>query len=355
MSDTRKYGQSNGHLGTLTEGTLKVGDSVAANVDEQRRARIRLNHSATHLLHAALREVLGDHVAQKGSLVNDKYLRFDFSHTEAVKPEQLRRVNEIVNAQIRRNLPVETSIMDLDEARENGAMALFGEKYDQKVRVLTMGDFSVELCGGTHASRTGDIGLFRITSESGTAAGVRRIEAVTGQTALESVFTQDAQLHEIAHQVKANNSNLNEKVRSLVEQVRSLEKEVQQLQDQQAAQESSSLAAKAIDIKGVRVLVSELKNAEPKLLRTMVDDLKNQLGSAVIVLGTANEGKVSLIAGVTKDLTNKVKAGELISVIAGQVGGKGGGRPDMAQAGGTDPAALPAALAGVEALVSAKL
>ena len=355
VSDTRKYGQSNGHLGTLTEGTLKVGDSVAANVDEQRRARIRLNHSATHLLHAALREVLGDHVAQKGSLVNDKYLRFDFSHTEAVKPEQLRRVNEIVNAQIRRNLPVETSIMDLDEARENGAMALFGEKYDQKVRVLTMGDFSVELCGGTHASRTGDIGLFRITSESGTAAGVRRIEAVTGQTALESVFTQDAQLHEIAHQVKANNSNLNEKVRSLVEQVRSLEKEVQQLQDQQAAQESSSLAAKAIDIKGVRVLVSELKNAGPKLLRTMVDDLKNQLGSAVIVLGTANEGKVSLIAGVTKDLTNKVKAGELISVIAGQVGGKGGGRPDMAQAGGTDPAALPAALAGVEALVSAKL
>ncbi|MBS0910172.1 alanine--tRNA ligase [Tatumella sp. JGM118] len=355
VSDTRKFGQSNGHLGTLTAGTMKVGDRVIAHVDEQRRARIRLNHSATHLLHAALREVLGDHVAQKGSLVNDKYLRFDFSHTEAVKPEQLRRVNEIVNAQIRRNLPVETRIMDLDEAKANGAMALFGEKYDQKVRVLTMGDFSVELCGGTHASRTGDIGLFRITSEAGTAAGVRRIEAVTGQTALESVFTQDAQLHEIAHQVKANNSNLNEKVRSLVEQVRSLEKEVQQLQDQQAAQESSSLAAKAIDIKGVRVLVSELSNMEPKLLRTMVDDLKNQLGSAVIVLGTANEGKVSLIAGVTKDLTDKVKAGELISVIASQVGGKGGGRPDMAQAGGTDPAALPAALAGVEALVSAKL
>ena len=355
VSDTRKYGQSNGHLGKLASGTLKVGDNVTANVDEQRRARIRLNHSATHLLHAALREVLGDHVAQKGSLVNDKYLRFDFSHTEAVKPEQLRRVNEIVNAQIRRNLPVETNIMDLDEAKANGAMALFGEKYDQKVRVLTMGDFSVELCGGTHASRTGDIGLFRITSESGTAAGVRRIEAVTGETALESVFTQDAQLHEIAHQVKASNSNLNEKVRSLVEQVRSLEKEVQHLQDQQAAQESSSLAAKAIDIKGVRVLVSELSNTEPKLLRTMVDDLKNQLGSAVIVLGTANEGKVSLIAGVTKDLTDRVKAGELISVIASQVGGKGGGRPDMAQAGGTDPSALPAALAGVEALVSAKL
>ncbi len=355
VTDTQKYGKSNGHLGRLTHGSLRVGDSVAAQVDEARRARIRLNHSATHLLHAALREVLGDHVAQKGSLVNDKYLRFDFSHPEAVKPEQLRRVNEIVNAQVRRNLAVETDIMDLDAAKANGAMALFGEKYDQKVRVLTMGDFSVELCGGTHARRTGDIGLFRIISESGTAAGVRRIEAVTGESALETVFAQDVQLHEIAHQVKANSSNLNEKVRSLVEQVRSLEKELQQLQDQQAAQESSSLATKAVEINGVKLLVSELRNTEPKLLRTMVDDLKNQLGSAVIVLGTASEGKVSLIAGVTKDLTDRIKAGELIGVIASQVGGKGGGRPDMAQAGGTDPAALPAALAGVEALVSGKL
>ncbi|ARU93189.1 alanine--tRNA ligase [Tatumella citrea] len=355
VTDTQKYGKSNGHVGRLTRGSLKVGDSVTAQVDEARRARIRLNHSATHLLHAALREVLGDHVAQKGSLVNDKYLRFDFSHTEAVKPEQLRRVNEIVNSQVRRNLAVETDIMDLDAAKANGAMALFGEKYDQKVRVLTMGDFSVELCGGTHASRTGDIGLFRIISESGTAAGVRRIEAVTGESALETVFAQDLQLHDIAHQVKANSSNLNEKVRSLVEQVRSLEKELQQLQDQQAAQESSSLATKAVEVKGVKLLVSELRNTEPKLLRTMVDDLKNQLGSAVIVLGTVSEGKVSLIAGVTKDLTDRIKAGELIGIIASQVGGKGGGRPDMAQAGGTDPAALPAALAGVEALVSGKL
>ncbi|WP_294910835.1 alanine--tRNA ligase [Tatumella sp. UBA2305] len=355
VTDTQKYGKSNGHVGRLTRGSLRVGDSVSAQVDEARRARIRLNHSATHLLHAALREVLGDHVAQKGSLVNDKYLRFDFSHTEAVKPEQLRRVNDIVNAQVRRNLAVETDIMDLEAAKANGAMALFGEKYDQKVRVLTMGDFSVELCGGTHASRTGDIGLFRIISESGTAAGVRRIEAVTGESALETVFAQDQQLQDIAHQVKANSSNLNEKVRSLVEQVRTLEKELQQLQDQQAAQESSSLATKAVEIKGVKLLVSELRNTEPKLLRTMVDDLKNQLGSAVIVLGTASEGKVSLIAGVTKDLTDRIKAGELIGIIASQVGGKGGGRPDMAQAGGTDPSALPAALAGVEALVSGKL
>ncbi|MBS0878765.1 MULTISPECIES: alanine--tRNA ligase [Tatumella] len=355
VTDTQKYGKANGHIGSLTSGILRTGDKVSAHVDEQRRARIRLNHSATHLLHAALREVLGDHVSQKGSLVNDNYLRFDFSHPEAVKPGQLRRVNEIVNAQIRRNLAVETDIMDLESARANGAMALFGEKYDQKVRVLTMGDFSVELCGGTHASRTGDIGLFRITSESGTAAGVRRIEAVTGEHALQTVFAQDAQLHEIAQQVKANSSNLNEKVRSLVEQVRSLEKELQQLQDQQAAQESSSLSAKAININGVKLLVSELSNTEPKLLRTMVDDLKNQLGSAIIVLGTVNDGKVSLIAGVTKDLTDRVKAGELIGIIASQVGGKGGGRPDMAQAGGTEPAALPAALAGVEALVSGKL
>ncbi|WP_029687380.1 alanine--tRNA ligase [Tatumella saanichensis] len=355
VTDTQKYGQANGHKGVLESGTLRVGDSLAAKVDEQRRARIRLNHSATHLLHAALREVLGDHVAQKGSLVNDKYLRFDFSHSEAVKPEQLRRVNEIVNAQIRRNLAIETDIMDIEAAKASGAMALFGEKYDQKVRVLTMGDFSVELCGGTHASRTGDIGLFRITSESGTAAGVRRIEAVTGEAALQTLFAQDDQLHEIAHQVKANSSNLNDKVRMLVEQVRSLEKELQNLQDQQAAQASSSLASKAIEVKGVRLLVSELPNTEPKLLRTMVDDLKNQLGSAIIVLGTSSEGKVSLIAGVTKDLTDRVKAGELIGAIASQVGGKGGGRPDMAQAGGTEPAALPAALAGVEALVSAKL
>ncbi|QHM72202.1 alanine--tRNA ligase [Mixta intestinalis] len=355
VSDTQKYGQAIGHIGKLTSGHLRVGDRLDAQVDETRRARIRLNHSATHLLHAALRQVLGEHVAQKGSLVNDKYLRFDFSHTEAMKAQEIRQVEDIVNAQIRRNLPVETSIMDLEAAKAKGAMALFGEKYDARVRVLSMGDFSTELCGGTHASRTGDIGLFRITSESGTAAGVRRIEAITGEAALAQVNAQSEQLQDIAHLVKANSSNLNEKVRAVIEHARALEKELQQLKDQQAAQESASLSNKARDINGVKLLVSELSNVEPKLLRTMVDDLKNQLGSAVIVLATVAEGKVSLIAGVTKDLTDRVKAGELIGSVAQQVGGKGGGRPDMAQAGGTDAQALPAALASVESWVTARL
>ena len=355
VQDTQKYGQAIGHIGKLTAGHLRINDRVEAQVDEARRARIRLNHSATHLLHAALREVLGEHVAQKGSLVNDKYLRFDFSHFEAMKPQEIHRVEEIVNAQIRRNLPVETEVMDIDAAKGKGAMALFGEKYDQRVRVLTMGDFSIELCGGTHAARTGDIGLFRILSESGTAAGVRRIEAVTGEGALAQVYAQSSQLNDIAQLVKANSSNLNDKVRGLVDHVRALEKELQQLRDQQAALESASLSSKAIDIKGVKLLVSELSNVEPKMLRTMVDDLKNQLGSAVIVLATVAEGKVSLIAGVTKDLTDRVKAGELVGELAQQVGGKGGGRPDMAQAGGTDAQALKGALAGVENWVSSRL
>ncbi|WP_313160099.1 alanine--tRNA ligase, partial [Mixta calida] len=293
VSDTQKYGQAIGHIGKLTAGHLRVGDRLDAQVDEARRARIRLNHSATHLLHAALRQVLGDHVAQKGSLVNDKYLRFDFSHAEAMKPQEIRQVEDIVNAQIRRNLPVETNIMDLEEARAKGAMALFGEKYDARVRVLSMGDFSTELCGGTHASRTGDIGLFRITSESGTAAGVRRIEAITGEAALAQVNAQAEQLQDLAQLVKANSSNLNEKVRAVLEHTRALEKELQQLKDQQAAQESASLSSKAVEIGGVKLLVSELSNVEPKLLRTMVDDLKNQLGSAVIVLATVADGKVS--------------------------------------------------------------
>ncbi|MDT0175897.1 alanine--tRNA ligase [Enterobacter sp. BRE11] len=355
VQDTQKYGQAIGHIGKLTAGHLRINDRVEAQVDEARRARIRLNHSATHLLHAALREVLGEHVAQKGSLVNDKYLRFDFSHFEAIKPQELHRVEEIVNAQIRRNLPVETEVMDIDAAKGKGAMALFGEKYEQRVRVLTMGDFSIELCGGTHAARTGDIGLFRILSESGTAAGVRRIEAVTGEGALAQVYAQSSQLNEIAQLVKANSSNLNDKVRGLVDHVRSLEKELQQLRDQQAALESASLSSKALDVQGVKLLVSELGNVEPKMLRTMVDDLKNQLGSAVIVLATVAEGKVSLIAGVTKDLTDRVKAGELVGELAQQVGGKGGGRPDMAQAGGTDAQALKGALAGVESWVKSRL
>lgn len=355
VQDTQKYGKAIGHIGKLSSGQLCVGDRLHAQVDETRRARIRLNHSATHLLHAALRQVLGDHVGQKGSLVNDKYLRFDFSHFEAMKPQEIRQVEDIVNAQIRRNLVVETEIMDLDDAKQKGAMALFGEKYDQRVRVLTMGDFSTELCGGIHALRTGDIGLFRIQSESGTAAGVRRIEAVTGEGALAQVNAQSQQLLDVAQLMKANSSNLNEKVRGLVDHVRALEKELQQLRDQQAAQESASLSSKAIDVKGTKLLVSELSNVEPKMLRTMVDDLKNQLTSAIIVLATVDDGKVSLIAGVTKDLSDRVKAGELIGELASQVGGKGGGRPDMAQAGGTNPQALAGALAGVQEWVSNRL
>lgn len=355
VEDTQKYGQAIGHIGKLAAGSLKVGDAVQADVDEARRARIRLNHSATHLMHAALRQVLGTHVSQKGSLVNDKVLRFDFSHNEAMKPEEIRAVEDLVNAQIRRNLPIETNIMDLEAAKAKGAMALFGEKYDERVRVLSMGDFSTELCGGTHASRTGDIGLFRIISESGTAAGVRRIEAVTGEGAIATVHADSDRLNEVAHLLKGDSNNLADKVRSVLERTRQLEKELQQLKEQAAAQESANLSSKAIDVNGVKLLVSELSGVEPKMLRTMVDDLKNQLGSTIIVLATVVEGKVSLIAGVSKDVTDRVKAGELIGMVAQQVGGKGGGRPDMAQAGGTDAAALPAALASVKGWVSAKL
>ncbi|MBH5278109.1 alanine--tRNA ligase [Salmonella enterica] len=355
VDDTQKYGQAIGHIGKLSAGALKVGDAVQADVDEARRARIRLNHSATHLMHAALRQVLGTHVAQKGSLVSDKVLRFDFSHNEAMKPSEIRQVEDLVNAQIRRNLPIETNIMDLEAAKAKGAMALFGEKYDDHVRVLSMGDFSTELCGGTHASRTGDIGLFRIISESGTAAGIRRIEAVTGEGAMATVHAQSDRLNDIAHLLKGDSQNLGDKVRAVLERTRQLEKELQQLKDQAAAQESANLSSKAVDLNGVKLLVSELAGIEPKMLRTMVDDLKNQLGSTVIVLATVVEGKVSLIAGVSKDVTDRVKAGELIGMVAQQVGGKGGGRPDMAQAGGTDAAALPAALASVQGWVSAKL
>ncbi|EKN6223765.1 alanine--tRNA ligase [Yersinia enterocolitica] len=355
VADTQKYGQAIGHLGQLTHGTLRVNHSIDAQVDVARRNRIRLNHSATHLLHAALRKTLGDHVAQKGSLVNDKYLRFDFSHFEAMKPEQIRLVEDMVNEQIRRNMPVQTEVMELDAAKEKGAMALFGEKYDDQVRVLTMGDFSTELCGGIHASRTGDIGLFRILSESGTAAGIRRIEAVTGEGAIALLHQQSDLLQDVANLVKGDTNNLADKVRAVLDRSKMLERELQQLKDQQAAQESASLSSNAKLVNGVKLLVSQLDNVEPKMLRTMVDDLKNQLGSAIIVLATTADDKVSLIVGVTKDLTGKVKAGELIADIAQQVGGKGGGRPDMAQAGGTNVQALPSALASVEAWVASRL
>ncbi|MBQ0212065.1 alanine--tRNA ligase [Proteus vulgaris] len=355
VTDTQKYGKAIGHIGKVNVGSFIVNHKINANIDIARRDAIRLNHSATHLLHAALRQVLGTHVTQKGSLVNDKYLRFDFSHFEAVKPEQLREIEDIVNAQIRLNSPVVTELMDLEDAKEKGAMALFGEKYDERVRVLTMGDFSTELCGGTHASRTGDIGLFRIISESGTAAGIRRIEAITGITAIESVHEQSDLISLVAQVLKSDGTNLVERIKTVQEKYRLLEKELQQLKDQQAAQESSSLGGQAKNVKGIKLLVRELNGVEPKMLRTMVDDLKNQLGSAIIVLSTISDGKVSLIVGVTKDLTAKVKAGELISFVAQQIGGKGGGRPDMAQAGGTDIDALPVALASVDEWVESHL
>ncbi len=355
VADTQKYGQAIGHLGQLTQGTLRVNHNIDAQIDVARRNRIRLNHSATHLLHAALRKILGEHVVQKGSLVNDKYLRFDFAHFEAMKPEQIHQVEDMVNEQIRRNLPVQTEVMERDAAKEKGAMALFGEKYDDQVRVLTMGDFSTELCGGIHASRTGDIGLFRILSESGTAAGIRRIEAVTGEGAIALLHQQSSLLQDVAHLVKGDTHNLAEKVRAVLDRSKMLERELQQLKDQQAAHESASLSSSAKQVNGVKLLVSQLDNFEPKVLRTMVDDLKNHLGSAIIVLATTADDKVNLIVGVTKDLTGNVKAGELIAYIAPQVGGKGGGRPDMAQAGGTDVKALPSALASIEAWVASRL
>ena len=355
VTDTQKYGQAIGHIGKVEAGSLVVNHRITAVVDSARRDAIRLNHSATHLLHAALRQVLGDHVSQKGSLVNDKYLRFDFSHFEAMTQEQLRQVEDIVNAQIRKNSEIETELMDLEGAKAKGAMALFGEKYEERVRVLSMGDFSIELCGGTHARRTGDIGLFRILSESGTAAGVRRIEATTGSMAIESIHNQSEQLSAIAHLVKGDINSLVEKVKAALDKSRQLEKEIVQLKDQQASQESASLSSKAKDVKGIKLLVTQLADTDPKLLRTMVDDLKNQLKSAIIVLSTTSGDKVSMMVGVTNDLTAKVKAGDLISYIASQVGGKGGGRPDMAQAGGTDVSALPAAMASVEEWVEARL
>ncbi|HFQ4804308.1 TPA: alanine--tRNA ligase [Vibrio vulnificus] len=341
VEDTQKLGNAIAHHGVLVEGVLAKGDKVTAIVDAERRAAISLNHSATHLLHAALRQVLGEHVAQKGSLVKAENLRFDFSHLEAVTAAELKEVERLVNAQIRRNHTIETNIMDIESAKQKGAMALFGEKYDDEVRVLSMGDFSTELCGGIHASNTGDIGLFKITSEGGIAAGIRRIEAVTGEAALEAI---DAQARKFE-----------EKLQDAANKAKSLEKEIQQLKDKLASQASANLIDQVKEIAGVKVLVAKLDGADNKALRGMVDELKNQMGSGIIMLGNVADDKVGLIAGVTQDLTSKVKAGELVNMVAQQVGGKGGGRPDMAQAGGTDSSALPSALASVDAWIAERL
>ncbi|MGI2125250.1 alanine--tRNA ligase [Shewanella oncorhynchi] len=355
VNDTQKYGQATGHQGVLATGSLSVGQVIEAKVDKKLRHRTQLNHSVTHLLHAALRQVLGTHVSQKGSLVDPERLRFDFSHFEGVKAAELKEVEELVNTQIRRNHELKTSEMGIDEAKEKGAMALFGEKYDSQVRVVTMGDFSIELCGGTHVGRTGDIGLFKITSEAGIAAGVRRIEAVTGAAAMAYVAQQQAELEEAAALLKGDANSVVAKLKAQLDKMKQLEKEMAQLKDKLAAAASADLVGDAVVVNGVNVLIKKLDGVEASSLRGLQDELKQKLKSAIIVLGTAQEGKVNLIAGVSNDLIGKVKAGELVAMVAAQVGGKGGGRPDMAQAGGSQPENLDAALAQVLPWITERL
>src|SRR5271169_3956071 len=351
VRDSQKLGASFVHIGVSEKGELRVGDEVEAQVDRERRIAIALNHSATHLLHAALREVLGKHVQQKGSLVAPDRLRFDFSHGQALSAEELRRIEELVNAAIRGNAPAETRVMTLDDAVAAGAMSLFGEKYESDVRVLSIGEFSMELCGGTHVERAGDIALFKITGESGVAAGVRRVEAVTGQAAYEWVVRTDQVLRDIAGLLRGSREDVDEKVRELVERSRRLEKEVQQLKSKLASGHGGDLSIQAKDVGGIKVLAAQIDGADVRSLRDAVDQLKNKLGSSVIVLASVEQGKVVLVVGVSSDLLARIKAGEIAGHVAGKVGGRGGGRADFAQAGGTQPEKLGAALAEVEALV----
>jgi len=355
VRDTQKIGASFAHVGVLEKGELRVGDAVNAQVDEERRKAIALNHSATHLLHAALRKILGKHVEQKGSLVAADRLRFDFSHTQALSPDELRRVEDLVNSEIRENAAVETRVMALDQAKAAGAMSLFGEKYESDVRVLSIGDFSMELCGGTHVERAGDIGLFKITGESGVAAGVRRVEALTGRGAYEWVVHTDQVLRDIAAMLRGSREDVDEKVRELVERSRRLEKEVQQLKSKLASGHGGDLSTSAKDVGGVKVLAAQIDGADVRSLRDAMDGLKSRLGSSVIVLASVQEGKVLLVAGVSADLVARIKAGEIAGLVAAKVGGRGGGRADFAQAGGTQPENLAAALAGVESLVRSRL
>jgi len=346
VRDTTKAGGAFLHHGIVAAGGLKIGATLAAEVDATVRRATGLNHSATHLLHAALRQVLGEHVQQKGSLVDSQRLRFDFSHFEAIKPEQLKALEDIVNAQVRQNSAVETLETDIETAKARGAMALFGEKYGDKVRVLSMGgDFSVELCGGTHVSRTGDIALFKIISEGGVAAGVRRIEALTGAAALAYLNDAQEQLKEAAQLVKGTRDNVLDKLTAVLERNRQLEKELEQLKAKAASAAGDDMSGAAIEIKGVKVLAARLDGLDGKALLALVDQLKNKLGRAVILLGGVLDDKVVLVAGVTQDLTGQLKAGDLMRQAAAAVGGKGGGRPDMAQGGGVDAGALDAALA----------
>ena len=356
VEDTQKIqAEVFGHKGELKTGRLRIGDRVMAAVDSAARARAAWNHSATHLMHAALRKVLGGHVQQKGSLVDAQRTRFDFSHNEPMTDAQLRQVEELVNHEVRRNSEVSVRVMKYDDAIKAGAMALFGEKYGDEVRVIGMGEFSTELCGGTHVRRTGDIGFFKIVSESGVAAGIRRVEAVTADGAVAYVQEQEARLAEAAGLLRAQPQELGQKISQLIDSARALEKELARLKSKVASAQGDDLALQAVEVKGVKILAVALDGADAKALRETLDKLKDKLKSAAVVLASTEGGKVSLIAGVTSDLTAKVKAGELVNFVALQVGGKGGGRADMAQAGGTEPAKLPAALASVQAWVQQKL
>jgi alanyl-tRNA synthetase len=351
VTDCQKQGAAFLHVGTVIHGELNVGEQVGSFVDGRRRASTARHHSATHLLHAALREILGEHVQQKGSLVTPDRLRFDFSHFAPVSPEQLQAIESLVNDHVLANTSVETAVMDFDAARERGAVALFGEKYDAEVRVLTMGfdDFSMELCGGTHVHRTGDIGLFRIVSEGAVAAGIRRIEAVAGESALHYVRQQQAQLNALSQSLRVPAEQLSTKLGAVLERQRELERQVAQLQSKLASQAGSDLASSVQDLAGYSVIIAQVDVSEVRALRELVDQLKQKLGSGLVLLGANIDGKAQLAAGVTKDLTAQCKAGDFVNAAAQALGGKGGGKPDLAMAGGKDPAQIPAALAAAEA------
>jgi alanyl-tRNA synthetase len=355
VEDTAKYGGAHGHLGVLRQGELKVGQQLQARVDGALRQATVLNHSATHLLHAALRKVLGDHVSQKGSLVAPDRLRFDFAHFEPISPEQLAELEHLVNERIRRNEDAQADVMPYDEAIKSGAMALFGEKYGSEVRVLKLGDFSTELCGGTHVCRTGDIGMFKIVSEGGVAAGVRRIEAVTGEAALRLAAEESTRLDRLARLLKVSPDNLEVKLSQVLDRSRQLEKELERLQQKLASQAGSDLVSQAIEVEGLKVLTAQVDASQAKSLRDLVDQLKGKLGSGAVVLAAVEGGKVSIVAGVTKDYTDRIRAGDLVNAVATKVGGKGGGRPDFAQAGGSEPAQLPQALQAVPEWIRERL
>ena len=357
VRDTQKQGDSILHIGELTSGDVKLGDELVAEIDFDSRKAISRNHSATHLMHAALQQVLGEHVSQKGSLVDAEKLRFDFSHFEPVKAEELRQIEQIVNKQIRGNSEAQANEMELEAAKASGAMALFGEKYDDVVRVVSMGDdnFSTELCGGVHVDRVGDIGFFKIIAESGIASGVRRIEAVTGEAAVNWVEEKDQQLDTLARMLKSSREEVNSKVEQLIQKLKEQDKQLTVLKGKMASQAGSDLGSQAEEVNGVKVLTAHLDGADSNTLRDTLDQLKNKLGTAAIVLASEEGGKVKLIAGVTKDLISNIKAGDLVNIAAAEVGGKGGGRPDMAQAGGSYPAAIPQALEAAKSWLQGKL